>query len=77
MSGEVKNKEFISDDDKRVLDNVRMRRALLLAQAENAELTCSNIVLQLTIKYKLNDTDVITDQGEIIRKTTQQVEEVK
>lgn len=67
-------KEFLSDQDKHALDLVKMKRALALANAEkalaqneSAELQYNNLVLQLTLKYSLNEKDLITEQGEIVR----------
>ena len=68
--------EKLIDADKMTLDISKMKRELALAnaktaiaQSESAELTYNNIVLQLAIKYKLSDGDVINDNGEIQRKT--------
>lgn len=67
--------EKITDTDKTALDAVKMKRELALAnarafvaQSETAELAYNNTILQLAIKYKLIDGDVISENGEIQRK---------
>lgn len=69
-------KEFLSEQDKHALDLVKMKMALALANAEKAlaqnetaKITYENLVLQLTFKYSLKEKDIITEQGEIIRKS--------
>lgn len=61
-------KEFLAEQDKHVLDMVKMQQALATANAEKALLNYNNVVLQLTIKYQLSQEDSITEQGEIVRK---------
>lgn len=72
-------KEFLSEQDKQVLDTAKFRRALAQANAEKAiaqnevaELQYNNIVLQLTFKYNLKEKDLITEQGEIKRNAGDQ-----
>lgn len=67
-------KEFLSEQDKHILDLVKMKRALAvanaekaLAQNETAEMAYNNLVLQLTFKYGLKEKDLITEAGEIVR----------
>jgi hypothetical protein len=72
----TKVSEKLSDTDKSNLDLVRMKRELALAnaktalaQSETAQVSYDNIILQLAMKYKLVDGDVISDAGEIQRKS--------
>jgi hypothetical protein len=67
--------EKISDQDKITLDAIKMKRELAIAnaraavaQSESADMSYNNVVLQLAIKYKLNDGDMIEDDGKIKRK---------
>jgi len=64
--------EFISEEDRHVLDLIKMKRALAASNVEKIDLQYNNIVLQLTIKYGLKEKDGITEQGAIVR--TSQVE---
>ena len=72
---EVKKEEFISDKDQLVFATVRMQKDLSLSNAEKAlaqheasKLAYSNIILQLTIKYKIEDGDILKEDGSITRK---------
>jgi len=67
---EEKTVEKLEDADKQALDNVRGKLELAVANAKNADLTYQNVLLQLALKYKLQVDDQISDQGEIIRKTS-------
>jgi hypothetical protein len=67
--------ERLADSDKAVLDQSKSKRELALSEAklavsksENTELAYNNIILQLALKYKLVDGDVIEESGEIKRK---------
>lgn len=67
--------EKLSDADRSTLDAAKMKRELALAnaktalaQSENAELSYNNIVLQLALKYKLSNGDMINEDGTINRK---------
>jgi hypothetical protein len=67
-------KEFLSENDKHALDLIKLKRALsaataekVLAQNEVTELTYTNLLLKLSMKYGLKEKDLITEQGEIIR----------
>jgi hypothetical protein len=64
----------LSDVDKLVLDLAKERRATALAEAktalaknESAELGFKYTVLQLYMKYGLNEADAINENGEIIK----------
>lgn len=66
--------ETLSDIDKSLIENNKMRKELALAnvknaliQSENAELSYNNMILQLAMKYKLNEGDIITENGTIQR----------
>lgn len=71
--------EKITDMDKATLDATKMKRELALAnarasvaQSETAELAYNNTILQLAIKYKLIDGDIINEDGAIQRKTKEE-----
>lgn len=66
---EQPKREFLSDSDNRILDMVKMKKALAHSQAETADLLYNNVVLQLTIKYSLTEKDSLTDAGEILRNS--------
>lgn len=68
--------EKLADPDKTTLDTAKMKRELALAnaktalaQSENAELSYNNVVLQLALKYKLANGDIINEDGTIERKS--------
>jgi hypothetical protein len=68
--------EKLADADKTTLDSIKLKRELALeraktavAQSESAQLAYDNVVLQLAMKYKLSDGDVIEDTGEIKRNS--------
>jgi hypothetical protein len=67
-------KEFLANQDKHLLDMVKMRMSLALANAEKAlaqnetvKVSYDNLILQLSFKYNLKEKDLITEQGEIVR----------
>lgn len=67
--------EFISDGDKNLLEQTKLKRELAvekvksaIASNENAELQYNNIILQLAIKYSLKEGDIIGEDGMIKRK---------
>lgn len=67
--------ESLSETDKNTLEMTKLKRdlaltnvKLALAQSENAELLYNNYVLQLAMRYKLNEGDVIAENGIIQRK---------
>jgi hypothetical protein len=67
-------KMFLAEVDKLALDLAKEQRKTALAEAktalannEKAELTFKYIVLQLYMKYGLNERDAISEQGEIIK----------
>lgn len=67
--------ERLSNEDKATLDSIKMKRELALeraktavSQSESAQLAYDNVILQLAMKYKLSDGDVIEDNGELKRK---------
>jgi len=67
--------EKLNDADKVALDSVKTKAELALerakasvAQSEAAKLQYDNVVLQLAMRYKLNEGDSITETGEIQRK---------
>lgn len=69
--------ERISPEDKAVLDSAKHQREMALTNADlavergkSADLAHGNIVLRLVIKYKLNNGDVINEDGTITRKQT-------
>jgi hypothetical protein len=66
--------EFLSELDKGLIDNTKLKRELALervknalSQSENAELLYNNVILQLAMKYKLKEGDIITEDGTIKR----------
>lgn len=66
--------EKITDQEKLLIENLKQKRLLAttnaekaVAQAEIAELQYRNFVLQLFNKYNLKDTDVIHDDGSIVK----------
>jgi hypothetical protein len=82
MANEVKEvqmtqpTEKLSDSDKATLDGVKAKAEMAfekaktaVAQSESAKLSYDNIVLQLALRYKLNEGDTISDNGEIKRKS--------
>jgi hypothetical protein len=67
--------EFLSEADKTLLDTAKLKLELAsantktaVAQNESARLAHSNVVLQLAMRYRLVDGDLITEDGEIKRK---------
>jgi hypothetical protein len=73
---EVQLTEKLSDADKATLDSTKAKAELAfanakaaVAQSETAKLQYDNIVLQLALRYKLNEGDTIGDNGEIKRKS--------
>lgn len=68
--------ESLSEMDRAQLENSKMKAELALekvktaiAQKENAEVSYNNFVLQLALKHKLNEGDVIEENGTIKRNT--------
>jgi hypothetical protein len=68
--------ERLTDGDKSVLEIIKLKREVALAhaktalaQSESAELAYNNVVLQLAMRYRLSDGDVINDDGTIQRKS--------
>lgn len=66
--------ESLSDVDKGLIDNIKLKRELALeraknalSQSENAELHYNNIILQLAMKYGLKEGDIIAEDGTIKR----------
>lgn len=66
--------EKITDQEKLLIENLKQKRLLAttnaeksVAQAEIAELQYRNFVLQLFNKYQLKETDVIHDDGTIVK----------
>jgi hypothetical protein len=64
----------LSDIDRMALELARQQRLTALADAkaaiaqnEKAELAYKYVVLQLYMKYGLNDADAISEQGDIIK----------
>jgi hypothetical protein len=56
--------ETLSESDKGLVDNIKLKRELALervknalSQSENAELSYNNIILQLALKYNLKEGD--------------------
>jgi|SRR5277367_6436451 len=67
--------ERLADQDKSVLDLAKARRETALekaktalAQSETSELAYNNVILQLALRYRLVDGDIINDDGTIKRK---------
>ena len=67
--------ERLTEGDKSSLDLAKAKRETALekaktalAQNEVAELTYNNVILQLAMKYHLNDGDKINEDGSIERK---------
>lgn len=70
--------EKISDQDKAVLEQVKVKRELALekakaavANSESAELLHQNVMLQLAMKYSLLQGDSIKEDGSIVRKAAE------
>lgn len=68
--------ERLTDADKNALDMIKVKRELALAnakaalaQSESAELSYNNLVLQLAMRYRLFDGDLINEDGSIVRKS--------
>lgn len=66
--------ESLSELDKCLVDNTKLKRELALervknalSQSENVELLHNNIILQLAMKYKLKEGDIISEDGTIKR----------
>ncbi len=71
---EAQVQEMLSAEDKHHLDMSKVKRQLVLAQAEKAlaqneaaELAFKYLVLQLYCKYGLTEADGIDDNGNIFR----------
>jgi hypothetical protein len=67
--------ERLTDLDKSFLDLAKARRETALANAKTAlaqseisELSYNNAILQLAIRYRLADGDIINEDGSITRK---------
>ena|ERR1700743_1619313 len=67
--------ERLTEGDKTVLDLAKAKRETALekaktalAQSEVSELAYNNVILQLAIKYRLVDGDMINEDGSIKRK---------
>lgn len=68
--------ERLSDSDQSMLENARLKSELALEKLrtaisikENIELSYSNTVLQMAIKYRLSEGDTINEAGEIQRNS--------
>ncbi len=59
--------EKLSDMDRMALELVKSKEAGARAAYEATALATRNVVLQLFMKYKLNETDVIKDDGTIVK----------
>lgn len=66
--------ESLTETDRGLIENAKLKRELAmsnvkgaLAQSENAELSYNNIILQLALKYKLSEGDIIEENGNIKR----------
>ncbi len=71
-----KEQEFVSAEDKVLLDAVKHQESIAVARAETAvaearlaESNRRNVILQLALRYKLADGDRIEENGSITRKT--------
>jgi len=74
-----KPQETLSSEDKHHLDMAKVKRQLVLAQAEKAlaqneaaETAFNYLVLQIYVKYGLTDVDGIDDNGNILRNVKKQ-----
>lgn len=72
---DVATPESLSESDKGLVDNTKLKRELALervknalSQSENSELLYNNIILQLALKYNLKEGDIINEDGTIKRK---------
>jgi regulator of replication initiation timing len=70
--------ERLAENDKTMLETAKLKRELgveraktALAQSESSELTYNNVILQLALKYGLNNGDILNEDGTITRKTNQ------
>lgn len=68
--------ERLTDTDKNVMDNARLKSDLefervktALSQKENAELSYNNLVLSMALKYRLSEGDIIEADGTIKRNS--------
>lgn len=75
-------KEILSELDKMNLELARQKRLTTLAEAkaalaanDNSELSYKYTVLQIYLKYGLNEKDAINENGEIVRGGANQVAE--
>lgn len=57
----------LTEKDRFTLEIGKTNRALGLSKAEASELAYNNLILQLTIKYKLTAKDSIQEDGTIVR----------
>ena len=60
--------ERLSESDNSSLLLSKVKAELAVEKAKAAQLSYDNIVLQLALKYKLTDGDIIGDDGVIQRK---------
>lgn len=74
-------KEFLEEQDKTTFDIVKLKMALAAANAEKAlaqtdvaKLVYSNLILQFSQKYNLSEQDGLTEEGEIVRKANENIE---
>lgn len=77
---EQRNKEVLQDSDKMALEMAKMNKKLAisnaekaLAQNEVADLHYKYVVLQIYMKYGLNQNDSIDENGNIVRNGNIQV----
>ena len=68
--------ETISEVEQSRMENLRLKSELAIekvktaiAQKENVEMSYNNLVLQLALKYRLNEGDVIEPNGMITRRS--------
>ena len=67
--------ETLTEDEKKALDQARMKRELALANAkaalaqnEAAEAQYNTVLLRIYLNHKMSENDEISEQGQIIRK---------
>jgi len=75
MSDQVSMPETITEEEKKALDQARVKRELALANAktalaqnEAAEAQYNAVLLRIYLHHKMGENDEISEQGQIIRK---------
>ena len=75
MAQEQTDTEKLSEQDFHTLEMARMKRALGQSQLDTLNILYENVMLQVSIKYRLTDKDQINERGEIVRGQMTKTEE--